>query len=261
MIALFTDFGTQDAYVAQLKGAILAIAPHTLLLDLTHGVEAFDIREAAYLLELSTRYFPARMIFVAVVDPGVGTCRCPVLIRTQADKYYVGPDNGLFTQVVERETLAAAYALRETRYFRHPEVSATFHGRDIFGPVAAHLSLGVSPERFGPRLTDLVMLPSTGPQVDGKTVQGEIRHIDRFGNVVTNITPAFLVDVRPGQQLRISMAGHEHLVPFRKTYGDGTPGELICLINSDETFEIALPRGRAAACLAVQVGDRIVLEA
>jgi S-adenosylmethionine hydrolase len=223
-------------------------------------VDAFDIGEAAYLLEQSTRYFPARMIFVAVVDPGVGTSRRPVLIRTQADKCYVGPDNGLFTHVVERETLAEAYVLSESRYFRRPEVSATFHGRDIFGPVAAHLALGVPPDCFGPSLTDLVLLPSARAQVVGKTVQGEIRHIDRFGNVVTNITPAVLAEIRPGQRLRITMAGNERLVSFHKTYGDAAPGELICLINSDEAFEIALPRGKAAACLTVQVGDRVVFE-
>src|SRR5262245_8426643 len=155
IIALFTDFGTRDAYMAQLKGAILSLQPTVQLIDLTHEVDAFDIRAAAYLLDASARYFPPGTIFVAVVDPGVGTARRPLLLTTQADKYYVGPDNGLFTRVVQREGLKAAYVLTQSAYFRR-QVSATFHGRDIFGPVAAHLARGVEPAQFGPCIEDLV---------------------------------------------------------------------------------------------------------
>jgi hypothetical protein len=260
MIALFTDFGTRDAYVAQLKGAILGINPHVPLIDLTHDVEPCDIRQAAYLLERAVRYFPARTIVVAVVDPGVGTSRRPVVIRTRAQKFYVGPDNGLFTWVVQRETLEEARLLQESAYFLRPEVSTTFHGRDVFGPVAAHLSLGIEPARFGPAVADLVMLPLATPRVVGQVVQGEILHIDHFGNVVTNVTPAFLSGVRPGQRLRITIAGRTHVVPFRRTYAEGPAGELMCLINSDEAFEIAMPRGQASTCLAVRIGEQILLE-
>src|SRR4030095_15218849 len=138
MIALFTDFGTRDAYVAQLKGAIVSINPHAVVLDLNHEVGQFDIRQAAYLLERSAAYFPAATIFVAVIDPGVGSLRRPLLLHTGTNKLYVGPDNGLFTRVLAREGLRAAYMLQETAYYRLPDVSVTFHGRDIFGPVAAH---------------------------------------------------------------------------------------------------------------------------
>jgi S-adenosylmethionine hydrolase len=260
MIALFTDFGWRDAYVAQLKGAILGINPHASLIDLTHDVEPFNIRQAAYLLERSSRYFPTRTIFVAVVDPSVGSTRRPILIRTLAEKIYVGPDNGVFTRVVQRDNLRAAYVLRESAYFSHAEISRTFHGRDVFGPVAAHLTLGVEPQCFGPRAENLCMLSPPSLRVVGQSVQGEILHIDHFGNVVTNITPECFEDLRSGQQVCITIARKQYQVPFCTTYVDGSPGLLICLFNSDTVFEIAVPQGNAATKLGVQVGMRVVVE-
>ena len=259
MIALFTDFGTRDAYVAQMKGAIVSINPHARLLDLTHDLKPFHIREAAYLLEQSARYFPGKTIFVAVIDPGVGTARRPILVRTRADKYYVGPDNGLFTCVVERQRLAEAYVLQEPAFFLCPEVSATFHGRDIFAPVAAHLSLGVDPTRFGPRLAEMVLLPRMAAQRVNQTIQGEVVHIDRFGNVVTNIHAAWLIDVRPGQRLQVTIADDAHTIPFCLTYAEASPGALVCLVNSDAAFEVAVSQGNASERLRVQVGDPILL--
>jgi S-adenosylmethionine hydrolase len=258
-IALFTDFGTRDAYVAQLKGAILSIHPTAQLVDLTHEVCAFDVRAAAYLLDASARYFPARTIFVAVVDPGVGTARRPVLLVTQAEKFYVGPDNGLLTQVIEREGLQTAYMLTQSAYFL-PQVSSTFHGRDLFGPVAAHLARGVEPTQFGPYLEELVRLPYARPQRLGETVVGEVIHLDHYGNIATNIPSEMLTDLVPGQWLTLTLAERTHLLPFVETYGAGSQEQLVCLINSNNACEIALPQGNAAAHLAVQVGDRIVLQ-
>jgi S-adenosylmethionine hydrolase len=259
VIALFTDFGTRDAYVAQLKGAILSIHPTAQLVDLTHDVAAFDVRAAAYLLDASARYFPAHTIFVAVVDPGVGTARRPVLLVTQAEKCYVGPDNGLFTRVIEREGLQAAYMLTQAAYFL-PHISATFHGRDLFGPVAAHLALGVEPDQFGPRLEALMQLPYARAQRIGRTVIGEVMHLDHYGNIATNIPSEMLTDLVPGQWLTLTLAERTHVLPFVETYGTGSQEQLVCLINSNAVCEIALPHGNAAACLAVQVGDRVVLK-
>jgi S-adenosylmethionine hydrolase len=259
MIALFTDFGTRDAYVAQLKGAILSINPHAVLIDLGHDVGQFHIRQAAYLLEKSARYFPAGTIFVAVVDPGVGSARRPLLVHTQAHKFYIGPDNGLFTCVLERELLQAAYILQQTAYFLTPHVSATFHGRDIFGPVAAHLSLGVDPVCFGPCLTEVVTLPRTMPRVVGRTVEGEIVHIDHFGNILTNIPSDLLREIQPGQTVSITIHGTTQTVPFLTTYAEGQKGRLICLISSDNEFEVACRQGSASDYLAAHTGDRIVL--
>jgi len=258
VIALFTDFGTRDAYVAQLKGAILSIHPTAQLIDLTHEVGAFDVGAAASLLDASARYFPARTIFVAVVDPGVGTARRPVLLVTQAEKYYVGPDNGLFTRVIEREGFQAAYMLTQSAYFL-PRVSSTFHGRDLFGPVAAHLARGVEPVQFGPQLAELVRLPYAQPQLIGETIVGEVVHLDHYGNIATNIPSEMLADLVPGQWLTLTLAERTHVLPFVETYGAGSQEQLVCLINSNNACEIALPRGNAAVCLAVHVGDRVVL--
>jgi S-adenosylmethionine hydrolase len=259
VIALFTDFGTRDAYVAQLKGAILSIHPTAQLVDLTHEVRAFDVRAAAYLLDASTRYFPARTICVAVIDPGVGTARHPVLLVTRAEKYYVGPDNGLFTRVIEREGFQAAYMLTQAAYFL-PQVSATFHGRDLFGPVAAHLARGVEPDQFGPRLAELVQLPYARPQRMGETVVGEVIHVDHYGNIATNIPSELLTHLVPGQWLTLTLAERTHVLPFVQTYEAGPQGHPVCLINSNDACEIALSHDSAAALLAVQVGDRVVLK-
>jgi S-adenosylmethionine hydrolase len=259
VIALFTDFGTRDAYVAQLKGAILSIHPTAQLVDLSHEVDAFNVRAAAYLLDAAARYFPVRTIFVAVIDPGVGTARRPVLLVTQAEKYYVGPDNGLFTRVIEREGFQAAYMLTHSAYFL-PQVSATFHGRDLFGPVAAHLERGIDPAQFGPYLEELVRLPYARPQRLEETVVGEVIHVDRYGNIVTNIPSEMLGHLVPGQWLTLTLAERTHVLPFVETYGAGPQGQPVCLINSNDACEIALPHGNAAVGLAVQVGDRVVLK-
>ena len=259
IIALFTDFGTRDAYVAQLKGAILSLHPTVQLIDLTHDVSAFDVRAAAYLLDAAARYFPAGTIFVAVVDPGVGTARRPLLLATQADKFYVGPDNGLCTRVIERERLKAAYVLTQSAYFL-PRVSATFHGRDIFGPVAAHLARGVEPAQFGPRSEDMVRLPYTRPQRVGETITGEILHFDHFGNIATNIPAEMCTDFVPGQTVACTCADHTQVISFVETYGAGLQDQLVCLINSNGEFEIALPHGAASAQLGVKVGERVIVE-
>ena len=259
MIALFTDFGIQDAYVAQMKGVILSINPQAHLIDLTHDITPFHIHEAAYLLEQSTRYLPAGTVIVAVVDPGVGTSRRPVVVLTEVEKYYVGPDNGLFSGVIQHERLKQASVLREAAYFRCAEVSATFHGRDIFAPVAAHLTLGIALERFGPRITDLVIRPFAQPQMHHGTVCGTVLHIDRFGNVVTNIAQGLLPTLYPGQLVHVSLAEQHHAIPFYPTYGAAPRNTLICLINSDARLEFAIPQGAAAHNLPVQVGDQIMV--
>jgi hypothetical protein len=259
MIALFTDFGYRDAYVAQMKGVILSINPQAQLLDLTHQVTPFHIQEAAYLLEQATRYLPAGTATVAVVDPGVGTSRRPILVLTEAAKYYVGPDNGLFSWVIEREGLVQCIVLQAAAYFRCPEASSTFHGRDIFAPVAAYLTLGIAPEHFGPSTTDLVRLPCPQAEIQNGTVRGMILHVDHFGNVVTNIEARLLPGLRAGQPVRLWLAEEQRTIPFYPTYGAAPPGTLMCLINSDARLELALPQGAAVHHLSVHVGDAVVV--
>ena len=232
-IALFTDFGHKDAYVAQLKGAILSINPNASLIDLSHEIAPFNIRQAAYLLEQSTRFLPAATIVVAVIDPGVGSERNPIVLQTEAGKFYIGPDNGLFTCVVQSEKLATARVLRDPSFFLNRHVSMTFHGRDIFAPVAAHVSLGVSLQAFGPSLTDLVLLPLPQPKVESGAVYGEVIHIDHYGNITTNITVHYLDNLHIGEQVEITLASSSYHIPFCSTYSDAEPE-----IQNSEVFSL-----------------------
>lgn len=254
LIALFTDFGRRDAYVAQLKGPILTINPEVRLMDLNHEIDPFDISGASYLLEASARFLPADTIFVTVIDPGVGGDRRSLLVQTQANKWYVGPDNGLLTSVLDRQGFQAAYELTNSAYYRDAQVSATFHGRDIFGPVAAHLSLGVQPLQFGAALTDVVTLAGSRPHWAGQMLSGRVRHIDHYGNVISTIRREDLGDLSPGQALTCTVQGKAVAVPFVRTYAEAEPGELVALINSDDAFELAVAQGRADEAIAAEVG-------
>ena len=259
IIALFTDFGMQDAYVAQMKGAILSIDAGLTVIDLSHEVAAFDVRQAAYLLEQSSRYLPAGSIVVTVVDPGVGTARRPVLCGTRSDMWFVGPDNGVLTHVLWVQGLCEAYELTKADYFL-PHVSSTFHGRDIFGPVAAHLARGVPPAKFGPRTETLNTLPFNSPRVVADAVVGEILHIDRYGNIVTNVTPDLLAGLEVGDDLSFTIDGRRWTVPFCSTYGMQPAGRLVALVSSGDTLEIACTEGSAAAHVKAPPGVAITFE-
>ncbi|GIX49691.1 MAG: hypothetical protein KatS3mg131_3902 [Candidatus Tectimicrobiota bacterium] len=259
MLVLFTDFGTRDAYVAQMKGVIASLNPRVPILDLTHEAGQFAIAQAAYLLAKCVAYFPAGTVCVAVVDPGVGTARRAAVVVTAAGKFYVGPDNGLFTYVLAREGLQAAYELTNPQYFRSPQVAPTFHGRDLFAPVAAYLTLGVPPQAMGPPLAELVRLPLPQPRLAGDTAYGEVVHIDHFGNVITNIPPAFVAPLAYGALLEVTLAGRTWQVPYLRTYGEGQAGQLLCLRNSDDEVEVALPQGSAAQRCQAQVGMAVRL--
>ena len=259
IIGLFTDFGLRDAYVAQMKGVILSINASLTVLDLNHEVAAFDVRQAAYLLEASSRYLPPGSIVVTVVDPGVGTARRPVLCATRLDRWFVGPDNGVFTHVLARQGLREAYELTETSYFL-PQVSATFHGRDVFGPVAAHLASGVPATEFGPRAETLVTFPVNPPRAVGPAAVGEIVHVDHYGNIVTNVTPDLLPGLQVGRNISFTINQRRWTVPFCATYGTLAPGRLVALISSNDTLEIALTQGSASAQVEAPVGTRITFE-
>lgn len=258
-IALFTDFGTRDAYVAQMKGVILTIYPDARLVDLNHAVGHFDVRGAAYVLAASAAFFPAQTIFVAVVDPGVGSERRPVMLQTASDKWFIGPDNGLFTQVMAREGWRRAAVLDRPAFYRAADISATFHGRDIFAPIAAHLAAGIDPAQLGSATAELLTLPWTPPRQVGQALMGEVQHIDHFGNVVTNVTPA-LLDTWPVQpQVFCVHRAQTYAVHMVNTYAEGEPGGLVGLLNSDRWFELAMFQGSAAAFLHAAVGDAIEL--
>lgn len=259
IIGLFTDFGVRDAYVAQMKGVILSIHTALTIIDLNHEVMAFDMRQAAYLLAASSRYLPAGSIVVTVIDPGVGTARRPLLCATQSGRWFVGPDNGVFTHVLAEQELREAYELTKAVYFQ-PRISSTFHGRDIFAPVAAHLASGVSAADFGPLVEDLATFPVSSPCAVGQTAIGEIVHVDRFGNIVTNITPDLLPGLQVGQTLSFAIDERRWTVPFCATYGNQPRSELVALVSSNDTLEIALRRGNASAQIKAPAGTRITFE-
>ena len=251
VITLTTDFGLRDSYVAEMKGAILGIAGDVQLVDITHDVGAHDVTEAALALEAAVPYFPRRAIHVAVVDPGVGTGRRGLVL--EADGYcLVGPDNGLFTPFLAGNW--RAFELRADEY-RLSRVSRTFHGRDVFGPAAAHLARGVAPEAFGPSITDPVTLRWPGPSDVAGGLVGEVVHIDRFGNLVTSIPASALGG--DGDSFAVRVAGH--WLPLVETYGDLPRGQAGALIGSRNRLEVAVREGNAARTLAARRGTAIFL--
>jgi S-adenosylmethionine hydrolase len=259
-IALLTDYGTKDAYVAELKGALLTVNNRVRLLDLTHEIEAFNIREAAYLLDQSSREFPSGTIFIGVVDPGVGTKRNPLLLKTKSGKFYIGPDNGLFTLVAEREGLEGAWDLNNPEYYRKGVVSATFHGRDIFGPVAGHLAAGISPGKLGAKLPDIEKIPYNAPLSSSKSITGDILHIDHYGNIITNIPAGFSPLLKESNLLRLTVGSQTVSAPLVRTYGDVAASRMLLVYNSQGLLEIAVNKGSAKAVLKAKVGDSVTLK-
>jgi S-adenosylmethionine hydrolase len=265
VIALFTDYGWEDPYVAQLKGVIIAIDPSARLLDLTHAVSPFNVGEGSYLLDQSAEEFPAGTIFVAVVDPQVGTDRDPILLETAKEKFYIGPDNGLFTHVLDREGFLKAWKLDQTQYFRPGAVSYSFHGRDIFGPIAAHLASGTAPDKLGTEITSansLNLLPEKAPAFSAGSLTVEVEHLDRYGNVILNLRAdsELASRLKDGNLVKISVARETYSAPLVKTYGDIEKGRLILLYGGSGLLEIAMNQGSAAKELKVQPGDVIFLK-
>jgi S-adenosylmethionine hydrolase len=262
VIGLFTDYGWDDPYVAQLKGVILTINPNARLLDLTHTVTPFNVTEGAYLLDQCAEEFPAGTIFVAVVDPQVGTDRDPVLLETAKGKYFVGPDNGLFTQVLAHEGFSRAWALDKPEFFRPGDVSHTFHGRDIFGPVAAHLANGTDPDRLGTPVKSLVLLPDKEPTFAAGMIFAEVLHIDHYGNVILNLAGDSDVAARlhDGNLVKISIGKESYSAPLVKTYGEVEKGRLLLLYGGSGLLEIGMNQGSAARELKVEPGTTIFLK-
>ncbi len=265
-IALLTDFGLEDAYVGTMKGVILRINPSATIVDLCHQVAPQAIAEGAFLLATSYRYFASDAIFVAVVDPGVGSERRPIALKTPHGTF-VGPDNGLFGLVASecgvavprdggRASLAGSsvvgVVLAERRYFL-PDVSATFHGRDIFAPVAAHLSLGTPLEALGPPLEEIVTLPVPRPERQGDRIVGHVAHVDRFGNLITDVTEA---DLESLAHPVIEVAGRR-IAGISHHYAERAG--VLALVGSSGRLEIAVNGGSAAAALGLRVGDSIIL--
>ena len=254
IITLLTDFGTRDHYVASMKGVILGINPFCTLVDISHHVRPQDIQEGAFLLTHAFSSFPRGTIHLSVVDPGVGGPRKPILIVT-SNYFFVGPDNGIFTLALHREKVKRVVHLNNKRYFL-PQGSSTFHGRDLFGPVAAHLSLGVRPESFGVEIDAWEELNFNRPEPKAKELAGEIIHIDTFGNLISNIDEQTLLGFTKGRPFSVK-AGRVLFPGLKKGYWEGKRGEVIALIGSGGFLEISVREGNAHEKLKVKKTDRV----
>ncbi len=262
VIGLFTDYGWADPYVAQLKGVILTINPNARLVDITHAVTPFNLIEGAWLLDQCAEEFPAGTIFVAVVDPQAGTDRDPILLETAKGKFFIGPDNGLFTQVLAHEAFAKAWKLDKPEFFRVGGVSRTFHGRDIFGPVAAHLAAGADPERLGTPIKTLALLPEREPTFAGGMVFAQVLHIDHYGNVILNLPSGsdMAAKLKEGNLVKISIGKESWSAPLVKTYGEVEKGRLLLLYSGGGLLEISMNQGSAARLLKVEPGASVYLK-
>jgi S-adenosylmethionine hydrolase len=259
IITLLTDFGVADYFVAAMKGVILSANPQACLADITHEIPPQDIAAAAFTLLAAYSAFPARTIHLAVVDPGVGSSRRPILVVTR-DQMFVGPDNGIFSYIIDRDQEARVFHITNEKYFR-PPVSATFHGRDIFAPVAAALSLGVEPEKLGVEIKDHVRIAPLVADTLGKGRLGaRIIHIDRFGNCITNITQQELTPEMIKGGARLVIKGKK-ISAFRQFFAAESDHqkELFAIWGSAGFLEIAAQNRSAAKVLKIKRGESVVV--
>lgn len=254
IITLLTDFGTEDSYVSAMKGVILSINPDATIIDISHQIPPQDITAGAFVLSQSAPFFPKGTVHIAVVDPGVGGKRKPILIET--DKYFfVGPDNGIFSLALQNERIRRKIHLTNKDYFLG-YISSTFHGRDIFSSVAAYLSLGIDPAVLGKKIKEIKDLSFKKPYVKNMKITGEITHIDRFGNLITNIDERLLRKVFKNRKFKVAVCGNviEKLAP---AYSYAKKDEIISLIGSSGLLEIAKRDANAGRELGAKKGDRV----
>ena len=255
IITLLSDFGLKDPYVAEMKAIILSIHPQARVVDITHEIEKFNIRMGAFVLASATTYFPPGTIHVAVVDPGVGTKRRPIIVETKRS-YYVGPDNGLLMLAVQKEGVGHVYYVNNPQYML-PRVSRTFHGRDIFAPVAAHLARGRSPSEFGSEIQDYDLPEFAKPHVGASELLGEVLHIDDFGNIISNISAEDLekMGIREGGSLRVKLDGKTLTVKLCSAYGEVPAKTPLAIIGSNDFLEISINQGSASRTFETKIGD------
>jgi S-adenosylmethionine hydrolase len=262
-ITFLTDFGLEDDFVGTCHGVLKRIAPDTQIIDITHGIRPGHVLQAALMLANTLPYMPAG-VHLAVVDPGVGSGRRPLALRDAEGRLYVGPDNGLLIPAADRfGGVAEAHELANPAYALD-SVSRTFHGRDLFSPAAAHLSLGVALAELGPPVDPeaLVRLDLPQPEVGQARIRAVVLGVDRFGNVALNLSREHLdsVAIVPGMRVELAARGNRYYAVAARTFADAPPGELILYEDSYRSVAIAVSRGSAAAVLGVEEGAEIVLQ-
>jgi len=258
-ITFLTDFGVQDDFVGVCRGVMRAIAPETTVIDITHGIPPQAVTQGAVVLERSIPYMPVS-VHLAVVDPGVGSERRPVAVRTQSGRIFVGPDNGLLMRAADRDGVESARALTNDRFFLD-DVSRTFHARDIFAPVAAHLAAGVPLEEVGDPVdgADLVRIDLPEPEVGVDKLVGHVLTVDRFGNLALNVRRDHLdeLSLRAGDWVELQLALDPYYAQVAETYADARPGELILYEDSYGAIAIAVRDGNAARLTGGAPGERV----
>jgi len=259
ILGLLSDFGTKDGYVAAMKGVIYEISGAITIVDISHDIAKQDVRNGAFVLATAAPFFPDEIVFVCVVDPGVGTERRGIVVEGKRH-LYVGPDNGLLMLSAQREGIKHVYEITNRKYMRH-KISATFHGRDIFAPVAAYLAVGTCPEEIGQEIMDYIVLSRAKATIEFTQISGEVIHVDGFGNIITNIILEDLkqIGVKFGNFLKMQIKTQVLNVRFLETYGKTQSGEFLALIGSNGFFEIAINQGNAAQKLDVSTGDIITI--
>ena len=258
IVTLTTDYGTNDHLVGVLKGVILNINPEVNIVDITHSILAHDILDGALTLSQAYKYFPSKTIHLVVVDPGVGTARRPILVAGDTH-YFVAPDNGVLSAIYDQSESLYVWNITSEHYFRQP-VSNTFHGRDIFAPVAAWLSKSWQTASFGEEITDFVRFAIPKPKVSGNTTKGIVLRVDNFGNLITNLTaedvPA-LIASGAKFTIRVGNAAVTKIVP---TFAQGAAGETFAIIGSSGYVEVCVNKGNAARAVGAGRGAEVSVE-
>jgi len=258
IITLTTDFGLKDPFAGLMKGVILGINPKAMITDISHNIERHNIFEASQALSMSYNFFPPTSIHLAVVDPGVGGKRRPILVVTD-NHYFIGPDNGIFTPVFNKSEGQYLKVLHITasHYFL-PMSGSTFHGRDIFGPVAAWLSKGVDSYKFGEEINDYVTIPSPKPDISEETISGEVVSIDTFGNAITNITRKDMTMINPMESSdKFKIYYNDKQMTLVNFYSENESSKASAIINSFGHLEIFAYKENASLKLNIRIGDKV----
>lgn len=257
IVTLTTDFGLTEHYVGAMKGVISSINPQARIVDITNGVQSFDVLDGAIAISQSYHYFPPYTVHLVVVDPGVGGPRRPIL-AIAGQHYFVGPDNGVLSLVYEREERLSVRHITSDHYFRQP-VSTTFHGRDVFAPVASYLSKGVEITKFGEVITDFVRFAAPRPRAAGPNQwKGVVLKIDKFGNLITNFTakdiPQLFDAAPPAFKITV---GKAEVTQIRTSYSQGTQGEIFAVVGSTGFLEVCTNRGPASRVVGAEKGNEV----
>jgi S-adenosylmethionine hydrolase len=257
IITMLSDFGLRDPYVAEMKAVVHSICPEVTIIDLSHEIKKFDVRMGAFILASAAPYFPSGTIHVAVVDPGVGTKRRPIIIENP-HALYVGPDNGILMLAAQKDGVCRVHNITNRRYML-PEISRTFHGRDVFSCAAAYLARGISPSEFGPEIHNYVFPTFARPVLEGGKLLGEIIYTDDFGNLITNVSTEDLkkVNLNKGASFPIKVGDKTLTLRLCSAYGEVSKQEPLAIVGNSGFLEVAINQGNASETFQIKTGDPV----